>query len=513
MTRSSGVLLSISSLPSNYGIGTLGKEAMYFIDFLRDSKQTYWQILPINPTSMGDSPYQSFSSYAGNPYFIDLEELINEELLTWDEVNSIDWKCAEDYINYGEMYLQRYPLLRKAFERFDTTNKDFLAFEKENKWLKDYSLFMAIKNKFNNISFLDWDKEYINKDKKTIEVFEKENKQEILFWQFLQFEFYKQFKKVKDYANKAGIKIIGDCPMFVSLDSCDVWSNPKAFQLDKDLKPTKVAGCPPDGFSPNGQRWGNPLYDWKNLKKNGYDYWLDKFEHLSKIYDVIRIDHFIGFESYYAIDAERKDGLVGKREKGPGMDLFKAIKKKLGDIEIIAEDLGSVTPEVIKLLEETGFDGMSVLMFAFGGDKANPYLPHLSKANKVAYIGTHDNEPTMEFLRTRNDWERNKILKYIGCNNEREFNWDMIRQLLALPCNRVIIQAQDLLGLEGWSRMNTPGSSGENWKWRLKRFQINDDILYRLKELTEVFDRERIDHIKEKDDEEKLKEEAVESLN
>ena len=501
--RSSGVLLAISSLPSDYGFGTLGEEAKYFIDFLKLAKQSYWQILPINPTSMGDSPYQSFSSYAGNPYMIDLKLLVSDELLTWDEVNEIDWECAEDYINYGALYNKRYPLLRKAFERFNVEDKDFLKFVKDSKWLKDYALFMAIKNHFNNVSFLKWDKEYIVRDPKTLAAFEKENKEEILFWEFIQFEFYKQFNEIKAYANRNGIKLIGDCPMFVSLDSCDVWANPESFQLDKNLQPVKVAGCAPDGFSATGQRWGNPLYDWKTLKKDGYKYWLDKLEHLSKIYDVIRIDHFVGFESYYTIDAEREDGLVGKREKGPGMDLFNTIEKKLGKVEIIAEDLGTITPEVVKLLEDTGFDGMSVLMFAFGGDKNNPYLPHFSKPNKVGYIGTHDNEPVMEFLHTRNDWEKNRIKAYIGCKDEEEFNWDMIRELESLECNRVIIQAQDLIGLEGWSRMNTPGTSGNNWRWRLKRFQLNDDVAVRLGKLTEVFDREYIEPVKEKTEEEK----------
>lgn len=487
--RRSGILLPISSLPSKYGIGTFGKEAYEFVDFLKKAKQTLWQILPICPTSFGDSPYQSFSTFAGNPYFIDLDILKDEGLLKKNEYQKIDWGSS-NLIDYGLLNEKRFVVLKKAFKRFDLNNEDYLNFKNDNDWLNDYALFMAIKDYYHGASFDYWDEDLKLRKKKALDKFKETNYEQIEFYIFIQYEFFKQWYKLKKYANDNGIKIIGDCPIYVALDSADVWSNPKLFQLNENLIPEFVAGCPPDAFSDDGQLWGNPLYDWSVHQKTNFDWWIKRIAALNKMYDIIRIDHFIGFASYYAIPFGNKDGRIGERKKGPGIALFNALKNKLGDIEIIAEDLGVLLEEVVKLLNECNFPGMKVLMFAFG-DKSpkNPYLPHNMIHNCVCYIGTHDNEPIMAYkdMIDKDAYEYAK--KYIGCKKDKEFNWDMIKTLESTVADTVIIQCQDLLGLGIESRINHPSTLGKNWKWRLKKGQLKESIAIRLKELTEYYNR------------------------
>ena len=395
--RASGILMGISSIPSKYGIGCFSKEAYDFVDQLEKAGQQYWQILPLGPTGYGDSPYQSVSTFAGNPYFIDLEELIKKELLTKEECEACDWGGSESYVDYEKMYLSRYKLLRKAYEKADLkTNPDYAEFLKEEKdWLQDYCLFMAIKNEQKGICWIDWPEELKDRHSKAVKEAEKELAEEIEFYRFQQYCFTTQWRKLKAYANKKGISIIGDVPIYVALDSSDAWANPEMLQFDEDYDPKAVAGCPPDAFSATGQLWGNPLYDWKALKKDGYGWWVQRMTHCMELYDVVRIDHFRGFDEYYAIPYGDKTAERGKWEKGPGMDLFHTLDKKIKDLRVIAEDLGFLTESVLEMLKESGYPGMKVLEFAFDSRDsgcANDYLPHNYPVNSVAYTGTHDNE-------------------------------------------------------------------------------------------------------------------------
>ncbi|MDO4197974.1 MAG: 4-alpha-glucanotransferase [Erysipelotrichaceae bacterium] len=487
--RSSGILLPVSSLPGKTGIGTLGKEAYEFVDFLKAAGQTYWQVLPVGPTSYGDSPYQSFSTFAGNPYFIDFDLLSEEGLLKKEEYEDIDWGDKEDRIDYGKIYENRYIVLRKAYERFDIKNKEYIKFIKNNKWVDDYALFMSLKNNHEGKCFLEWEKEYIHRDKKKIDEYINNNDKDISFYRFIQYCFFKQWFELKKYANDKGIKIIGDCPIYVALDSVDVWSDPKLFLVDEDLKPSLVAGCPPDAFSDDGQLWGNPLYDWEYHDKTGYKWWIKRIDYALKMYDTLRIDHFIGFSSYYAIEYGRENGRIGKRYKGPGMKLFKAVKKAIPDASIIAEDLGVLDDDVRKLLKDCGFPGMKILMFAFGDrNPDNEYLPHNMIRNCVTYIGTHDNEPIMAYREMLDKKTYSYAKKYIGCKSDKNFNRDMIRTLESMVSDLCIIQAQDILGLGMEARMNLPSATG-NWQWRLKENQLTKKDAKWLKSLAKMYGR------------------------
>ena len=418
--RSSGILLHISSLNNEYGIGTLGKEAYEFVNFLRDSKQKYWQVLPIGPTSYGDSPYQSFSAFAGNHYFIDLEQLKNEGLL--DEQECEECKVDRPYVNYGELYNTKTKVLRLAFSRFDCNDVQFKEFISNNKWVLDYALFMSIKNSQPEGSWSGWADEYRRRDPQAIKDFKRKNKDDINFWIFTQYYFFKQWFYLKNYANSLGIKIIGDAPIYVAYDSCDVWSNPQGWQLDENLNPTVVAGCPPDYFSATGQLWGNPIYDYEYQKANGYSWWIKRIKHSLEIYDVIRIDHFRGFEAYYSIPATHTTAEHGQWVEGPGMSLFKKINQKLGKVNIIAEDLGLITDGVRKLLAETKYRGMKVLQFGFDPYGDSTYAIHNVVNNCICYTGTHDNPTTKAWFNSLREDEKNYIRGYLDLHDDNQIS-------------------------------------------------------------------------------------------
>ena len=478
--RKAGILMPITSLPSPYGIGTMGEAAREFVRFLHKAGQSYWQILPICPTSYGDSPYQSFSSYAGNPYMIDLDELSEAGLLEKDEYKNIDWGSNPEKADYGLLYNRRFGVLRKAAktaeEKYQT---ELTEFRKENhKWLSDYALFMAIKDEQNGVSWLEWPEILRKRDNKALAVEREKLKDEIKFWECVQFLFFTQWKKLKAYANENGIKIIGDIPIYVSSDSADVWANPEQFQLDDNLMPISVAGCPPDGFSADGQLWGNPLFNWKVMKEQDYNWWVDRIAYQTQIYDMLRIDHFRGFDAYYSIPYGDKTARNGEWKEGPGIDLFNVIKEKLGELPIIAEDLGFLTDSVRKLLKDTGFPGMKVLEFAFDSrDTESGYLPHLYPKNCVVYAGTHDNETILGWFDTISEEDAEYAKKYMRLSEAEGYHWGMMRTVWASVADTAIMQMQDILGLGKNARMNTPSTlSDKNWSWRCLPGVYNDTL-------------------------------------
>lgn len=494
--RGSGILLPISSLPGKYGIGCFSKEAYKFIDVLEKADQKYWQILPIGPTSYGDSPYQSFSTFAGNPYFISLEELIEEGLLTADECNKVDFGSKVDEVDYEKLYKNRFKLLRKAYERSRIAKKeDFHRFREENKyWLRDYAIFMAVKDRFGGKSFDQWAEDIKLRWEYSMEYYQRELYFEIEFYEFIQYEFYRQWFKLKEYANKKGVMIIGDIPIYVAYDSADVWAHPELFLLDGEGKPEAVSGCPPDGFSAKGQLWGNPLYRWDYHKNTNYDWWIKRMEKCVQLYDVVRIDHFRGFDEYYSIPADAKDATEGHWEKGPGIELFNGIKYCLGDIKIIAEDLGYITDSVRALVRDCGFPNMKVLEFAFDErDSAGPmeYLPYNYNKNCVVYTGTHDNETLKGWLNNIKPEEIEKIQEYLG--KEIENNEDMVEEIIrmahASTADTCIIPIQDYLCLGNEARMNTPSTLGNNWKWRVTSSQLNKRLIEKIKKYTKIYGR------------------------
>ena len=491
--RASGILMGISSIPSKYGIGCFSKEAYDFVDQLEKAGQQYWQILPLGPTGYGDSPYQSVSTFAGNPYFIDLEELIKKELLTKEECEACDWGGSESYVDYEKIYLSRYKLLRKAYEKADLkADPDYAEFLKEEKdWLQDYCLFMAIKNEQKGICWIDWPEELKDRHSKAVKAAEKELAEEIEFYRFQQYCFTTQWRKLKAYANKKGISIIGDVPIYVALDSSDAWANPEMLQFDEDYDPKAVAGCPPDAFSATGQLWGNPLYDWKALKKDGYGWWVQRMTHCLELYDVVRIDHFRGFDEYYAIPYGDKTAERGKWEKGPGMDLFHTLDKKIKDLRVIAEDLGFLTESVLEMLKESGYLGMKVLQFAFDGSEDSSYLPYKYDHNCVVYTGTHDNETTKGWLENLQGHDLKFVREYINCYEQpvNDCVWALIRTALSSVADLAVIPIQDYLCLGNEARMNAPSTLGDNWKWRLTANQISETTLYHMREVTRIYGR------------------------
>ena len=469
--RRSGILMPISSLPGPYGIGTFSKEAYAFVDFLKESGQKLWQILPLGPTGYGDSPYQPFSTYAGNPYFIDLEALIEEGLLTKEECDELDWGGHEEYVDYGHMYESKYKALRLAFSRVDLEqDEDFLAFIMRNyEWVLDYALFMAVKNAHNGAPWSTWEEDILMRKESAMVKYRKACQEDILFYEFIQYLFDKQWTKLKAYANEAGIQIVGDVPIYVSFDSTEVWANPELFQLDEKNMPTAVAGCPPDAFTALGQLWGNPLYRWDYHKETGFAWWIKRMEHSFRLYDIVRIDHFRGFESYYSIPAGAENAIHGKWEKGPGMDLFRAMKEALGEKEVIAEDLGLMTPEVEKLLKDSGYPGMKVMQFAYYEGSDSVYLPHNHVKNCVVYTGTHDNQTTLGWYLALSKKDRNFLEEYSGITSWKNVCKVLIKQAMMSVADTCIIPMQDYLELDDRARINEPGSAGNNWKWRMKK--------------------------------------------
>lgn len=481
--RRSGILMAISSLPSPYGIGTMGKAAYKFVDFLVKAGQTYWQILPVCPTSYGDSPYQSFSTFAGNPYFIDLDMLIEAGYLTKADCTEIFWGNDETLVDYGAVYNGRTALFRKVLEAFKKDiPADFDEFCKENAaWLSDYALFMAIKGKYDGKAWREWAPALKLRDKVALQAAEAELADAVLLWKMLQYLFWQQWKALKAYANANGIQIIGDIPIYVAGDSADVWSDSRQFLLDEENNPIEVAGCPPDGFTEDGQLWGNPLFRWEYIEKNEFAWWIQRIRYAASVYDVVRIDHFRGFESFYCIPAGDKNAKNGVWRKGPGMKLFKAVKKALGDIPIIAEDLGYLTPEVIEMLTESGYPGMKVLEFAFDPCGNSDYLPHKYPKNCVAYTGTHDNSTALGWLENAPKHEVEFAEKYLKLNKREAHNWTMMRAVWESEADTAVMQMQDLLSLDDSARMNTPSTSGSpNWCWRCKKGVYNAALAKRV---------------------------------
>ena len=495
--RASGILLPVSSLPGKYGIGCFSKEAYDFVDVLEKANQKYWQILPLGQTGYGDSPYQSFSAFAGNPYFIDFDILNKEGILNKEDYVNENYGDNEEYIDYGRLYEVKYIVLKRAYENFKKLNNidlkaKFEEFTKENdSWLDDYSLYMAVKGRFGLVSWQEWDEDIKKREPEAINRYKDELSDEIGFWSFIQFLFFRQWNELKSYANEKGINIIGDIPIYVAEDSADVWSNPEAYLIYEDtLKPISVAGCPPDAFSETGQLWGNPLYDWNYMEKTGYKWWIKRVEESLKLYDVVRIDHFRGFESYWEIPYGEDTAINGKWVKGPGIKLFKAIKETLGEINVIAEDLGYLTDEVIDFLQETGFPGMKVLQFAFDAREESNYLPHTYTRNCIAYTGTHDNDTFrgwFELTGSKSDVEYCK--EYLALSEEEGYNWGFIRGAWSSVANVSVALMQDFLNLGNETRVNFPSTLGNNWKWRAKEGSYNTELADKIYKYTKMYGR------------------------
>lgn len=491
--RKSGILMHISSLPSKYGIGKFGREAYSFVDFLKECKQKYWQILPLSPTSYGDSPYQSFSIHAGNPYFIDFEILADEGLLKETDFKNIKWCDDERYADYDKLYKSNFKVLRKAYEAFkNNIPKTYNEYVKANDyWLNDYALFMSLKDAYDGKSWIEWEFSLVRRKKSAVKEAEKKYKDDIGFWKFIQYKFFEQWFKLKKYANENGIEIIGDIPIYVAYDSVDVWCSPELFDLDEDLLPKNVAGCPPDIFTPLGQLWGNPLYNWKQMKKNGYLWWINRIDFAQKTYDVIRIDHFRGFDSYYSIPYGDSNALGGHWEEGPKIELFKAVKEKLGKVKIIAEDLGFITPSVKKLLRQTGYPGMKVLQFAFEPNASSMYLPQNYKnSNCFVYTGTHDNDTLKGWVSSESKKNIRFAMDYLGVKRKKQLAWAVIRLAWTSIANTAIAPLQDFLELDSEARMNIPSTVGNNWRWRALESDFTPELKQKISDLTVICGRQ-----------------------
>lgn len=492
--RASGILLPVASLPSKYGIGCFSKEAYWFIDQLKEAGQSYWQILPLGPTGYGDSPYQSFSTFAGNPYFIDLEEFIEKGYLSRQECEDCDFGDIERYIDYEKLSKARLLLLKKAYlaslEQED--QEELKHFIKKNTfWLPDYVLYMAIKNHFNGQSWLLWDEDIRLRKSKAIKEYESLLQEEIQFYQFIQYVFKNQWKRLKKYANQQGIQIIGDIPIYVALDSADCWANTKLFQFNEEHNPIAVAGCPPDAFSETGQLWGNPVYDWKYHEKTQYEWWVQRVKYSFKWYDSVRIDHFRGFDEYYSIPYGEETAMNGHWESGPSDRLFKRLEHELGEMNIIAEDLGMLTNSVHQLLKKTGYPGMKVLQFAFDADQDSDYLPHHYNKNCVVYTGTHDNQTTRGWFDELSEADRKFLAAYLNKRilNREEISWDLIHVAMQSVAKLCIIPMQDYLSLGGEGRINTPSTLGDNWKWRMIEEEWTPAIVSRIRAITKLYAR------------------------
>lgn len=483
--------MAVSSLPSNYGIGTLGKAAYDYVDFLKEAKVKYWQMLPLGPTSYGDSPYSSFSSFAGNPYFVDLDILIQDGLLTKEEVESFDFGKDPRYVDYLKLFNSRFIILNKAKERgYEKDKKKVEAFRKRNAWLDDYALFMALKDYFKGKEWIKWPEDIKKRDPKALERYKEKLKDRIELYTYIQFLFFKQWKDLKKYINDSGIKVIGDIPIYAALDSCDVWANTKVFQLDKDtLKPKEVSGCPPDRYSEDGQLWGNPLYDWKYLKRTKYDWWLKRIEGNSKLFDVVRIDHFRGLYSYYSIKYGRKNARVGHWVLGPGMDFLDTVNKTFKNVEFIAEDLGYLEQGVLDILKGSGWPGMRIMQFAFTSDEKNRDLPHNYVVNSICYTGTHDNHTLLGWKKTAYKGEIDRAKEYFDIGIFDDFNFKIIEGGMRSVSKLFVAQMQDYLKLGLDHRMNLPGTLGLNWKWRMLSSDIKPELKDKIKELAVKYNR------------------------
>ena len=492
MKRSSGILMPISSLPSPYGIGTFGKAAYDFVDFLKEAGQAWWQILPVGPTSYGDSPYQSFSTYAGNPYFIDPDLLIEDGLLEKEDVEEYDWGDDEEKVDYEKIYQSRFRMLEKAkkngFERDREKVEEFK--NRYSNWIYDYALFMAVKKHFSMKAWTEWDDEGIRLHRKdACDKYSEMLREDVDLFIYIQYLFFSQWKKLRQYAHDNGIGIIGDLPIYVAMDSADVWSDPDSFQLDEKNVPVEVAGVPPDYFSEDGQLWGNPLYDWESMRQDGYGWWIRRIDGASSLYDVLRIDHFRGFESYWAVPFGEKTAKVGRWVKGPGIYFVKMITGWFNNIQFIAEDLGILTDEVHELLDESGLPGMKVLEFAFDAETPSSYLPHVYKRNCICYAGTHDNNTLMGWKDEAKKEDLAFAKSYLGLNDEEGFCRGIIRGGMSSVADLFVAQMQDYLELGEEARINTPGVLGGNWQWRMKKNALTKELAEEIHEMTRAYGR------------------------
>lgn len=489
--RKSCILMHISSLPSEYGIGKMGRHAFDFVDFLKKSGVKCWQILPLSPTSYGDSPYQSFSVNAGNPYFIDFEILEGDGLLEHDEFASIVWETSPDKVDYSVIWEHCYDVLRIAYSRFRQSKfPKYKKFCDDNKkWLDEFALFMALKFRYDGKAWYEWDDDIAMHRPKAVSAAKKELKDDIGFYKFVQFEFSRQWHELKKYANDNGIEIIGDIPIYCALDSVEAWGSHRLFWFDKKHSPVAVAGCPPDAFSPTGQLWGNPLYDWEYHKKTGYQWWIERIRTASKLYDIVRIDHFRGFESYYTIPYGNEDATVGEWKKGPDYELFRAAEEKLGKLNIIAEDLGFITPEVREMLDKCGYPGMKVLQFGFSSGE-NEHLPHnFANTNCFAYTGTHDNETLSGWIAKMDAKSLKFTKKYLNVTKKREIAPAVIRAAWSSVAMVAAAQIQDFLDSPPDDRMNTPSTLGCNWQFRTKESDFTPALAKKIKKLNKLYNR------------------------
>lgn len=488
--RRSGILMHITSLPGPWGVGSMGRYAYAFVDFLKAAGQKAWQILPVNPTGYGDSPYQSCSAFAGNPYLIDLDGLAEQGLLNREELEAVCWGSDETRVDYGVLYTHRQNLLRLAYERA-VPDAGFDAFCRDNSsWLSDFTLYMALKEQHQGQPWYLWENPLKTRQPDALWQARQALKEDIRFHSYVQYLFCRQWQALKAYANQKGIDIIGDVPIYVPLDSVDVWSNPELFQLDRLLIPEVVAGCPPDAFSEEGQLWGNPLYAWQTHANDGYSWWLRRLAAAGELYDAVRLDHFRGFEAYWAVPYGEVTAKNGRWIKGPGMDFFKAVRRALPDLKLIAEDLGFLTPEVSDLREAVGVPGMKVLQFAFEPGEPSAYLPHNHIANSVCYTGTHDNMPVNQWLESADADIMEYAAAYMHLTREEGFVWGVIRTALSSVSDLCIIQLQDCLELGEEARMNFPGTrTDRNWTWRARADHLRDDLAKKLYHLVRRYGR------------------------
>ena len=487
--RGSGILMHITSLPSPYGVGTMGKEAYAFIDFLASAGQTHWQILPLTPTGYGDSPYQSCSTYAGNHYLIDLDLLIGEGLLEQGDLDGIVWCEHETQADFGRLYQNRLEVLRKAYARFAGGEAFDRFCMEQSPWLSDFALFMALKEQFCGQPWFQWEDGLKHRDPDRIWQARRELAEQIRFYSFVQYLFSCQWNALRQYAARKKIRIIGDVPIYVPLDSCDVWANPELFQLDEKLNPTAVAGCPPDAFSEDGQLWGNPLYRWDALARDGYEWWIRRLAAAGRLYDVVRMDHFRGFEAYWSVpygDATARNGVW---IKGPGMDFIAAVRQRLPELELIAEDLGFLTQEVLDLRDGAGLPGMKILEFAFDSREPSEYLPHTYTSNTVCYTGTHDNMTMRQWFETATEDAVEYATEYMNLRPEEGLVWGVIRTAFASVSDLCVVQMQDYLNLGGEARMNFPGVASGNWTWRMARNSATGELAEKIRKLAVLYGR------------------------
>lgn len=483
--------MHISSLPSEYGIGKMGRHAFEFVDFLKKAGVKCWQILPLSPTSYGDSPYQSFSVNAGNPYFIDFEILEGDGLLEREEYASVQWESEPGKVDYSMIWAHCFDVLRVAYSRFRATKfPQYRKFCNANKeWLEEYGLFMALKFKHDGKAWYEWENDIAMHRPKAVAAARKELKKDIGFYKFIQFQFSRQWNELKKYANDNGVEIIGDIPIYCALDSVEAWGDHKLFWFDRKHRPVAVAGCPPDEFSPTGQLWGNPLYDWEYHKKTGYQWWIERIRAASELYDIVRIDHFRGFESYYTIPYGSEDATVGEWKKGPDHELFRMAEEKLGRLNIIAEDLGFITPEVREMLDNCGYPGMKVLQFGFS-DGENEHLPHnFTTTNCFAYTGTHDNETLSGWVDKMNGKSLKFTKKYLNVKKKGDIPWAVVRAAWASVAEVAVAQIQDFLDSPPEGRMNTPSTLGCNWQFRTKESDFTPSLAKKIKKLNKIYNR------------------------